>query len=230
VLGPLVNVFRASVNEAFLPSMSRMQAAGDASGMAGLNSRANVTVGWLLYPAIAFAFFFAEDLVSFVYTDAYLPAAPVMRVYLFAYSVMVIEVGSMVLLLTEGRFALRLNLGMLAFSGAVSWSAATHFGLAGAAAGSAASLYLDRFFTLRRISKRTGIPVRRLQDWSGLACAVAYGAGAGLFAWGAAEAFAEGGRPFVRLVIGGTALLAAYGLLFLLKEGNLLKKKRGSLA
>jgi O-antigen/teichoic acid export membrane protein len=189
--------------------------------MAELNSRANVTVGWLLYPAIAFAFFFAEDIISLVYTDAYLAAAPVMRVYLFAYSIMVIEVGSMVLLLCEGRFALRLNLGMLVFSGLLSWTGATHFGLAGAAAGSAASLYLDRFFTLRRISKRTGIPVRHLQDWNGLALAIVYGVVSGLLAWGAVQALVDDAHgPFVRLLVGGAVLAAAYGVLYLLKKGR----------
>ena len=218
VLGQLVNVFRASVNEAFLPSMSRMQAAGDAAGMADLNSRANTTVGWLLYPAIAFAFVFAEDIISVVYTSAYLQAAPVMRVYLVAYSVMVIEVGSVILLLAEGKFALRLNIGMLIFSGVLSWTCATHFGLAGAAAGSCASLYLDRFFTLRRISKRTGVPVRALQDWRGLGAALAYAVSAAILAWGATEAWFSDARPIERVAAGGVVLMVSYAALYLWKE------------
>jgi O-antigen/teichoic acid export membrane protein len=82
VLGPLVNVFRASVTEVFLPSMSRLQAAGDARGMLELNSRANVMFGTLLYPILAFAFVFAEDIVTEIYTSTYVEAAPVMRLYI----------------------------------------------------------------------------------------------------------------------------------------------------
>ena len=226
VLGQLVNVFRASVNEAFLPSMSRMQAAGDAAGMADLNSRANVTVGWLLYPAIAFAFVFAEDIISVVYTRAYLEAAPVMRVYLAAYSVMVIEIGSIILLLAEGKFALRLNMAMLVFSGVLSWSCATRFGLAGAAAGSCASLYLDRFFTLRRISRRTGIPVHKLQDWRGLGAALGYAVSSALLAWGVTEAWLEEARPLERIAAGGAVLMASYALLYLWKEKGWIGRRR----
>ena len=82
VLKPLVTIFRRSVLEAFVPKMSRLQAAGDVRGMLELNSRGNVLVGTLLYPVLAFAFAFAEELVTLVYTAAYLEAAPVMRVYI----------------------------------------------------------------------------------------------------------------------------------------------------
>src|SRR3954454_22489120 len=44
VLGPLMNLFRQSVNYAFLPIMSRRHAVGDIPGMLELNSRGNVMV------------------------------------------------------------------------------------------------------------------------------------------------------------------------------------------
>lgn len=218
VLGPLVNVFRASVNEAFLPSMSRLQAAGDAHGMVELNSRANVMVGTLLYPMLAFAFVFAEEIVTVVYTSSYLEAAPVMRLYILAFGMMVIEVGSIILLLREGHFALRLNVAMFLVSIGLSLAGALHFGLAGAAAGGTASLYLDRFFTLRRISRRTGIPLGRLQDWGGLGLALLYAVVAALLAFGVTEAWFEDRGPFGRLVAGGLVLAASYGVLYLVKR------------
>ena len=67
-----VLIFRRSVLEAFVPKMSRLSAAGDVRGMLELNSRGNVLVSTLLYPALAFVFAFAEDLVTLVYTAAYL--------------------------------------------------------------------------------------------------------------------------------------------------------------
>ena len=82
VVGHVVHIFRHSVIEAFLPTMSRLQAAGDVRGMMKMNSRANVMVGTLLYPLLAFAFVFAEEIVTLVYTAAYVEAAPVMRVYI----------------------------------------------------------------------------------------------------------------------------------------------------
>lgn len=218
VMGPLINVFRASVNEAFLPSMSRLQAAGDLRGMLELNSRANVMVGLLLYPMLAFAFVFAEEIVTVIYTAAYLEAAPVMRLYILAFAAMVIEVGSIMLLLSEGKFALRLNLLLLALSVAVSWAAALHFGLAGAAVGGVLSIYLDRAATLRRIATRTGIPFRQMQDWRGLGFAILYAVLAALLAWGVTETYFAGHAPLGRLVAGGAVLAAVYALTLLFIE------------
>ena len=41
ILGQLVNIFRTSVVEAFMPSMSRLEAAGELKSMMEMNSRAN---------------------------------------------------------------------------------------------------------------------------------------------------------------------------------------------
>jgi len=214
VLGPLVNLFRLSVNHAFLPSMSRLHASGDLPGMLDLNSRANVMVGRMVYPVLAFAFVFAEEMVTVVYTAQYVDAAAVMRVYIFALLAMVVELFSITLLLKEGAFALRLNLSALALSVALSWFGAVQFGLPGAAAGSVAALYLDRFLTLRRIGQRLALPVRQLQDWRTLALLIAFSALAGLLAWTVTASYFAGSAPMLRLLIGGSVLAAVYGALY----------------
>src|SRR5205814_462413 len=50
LLSPLVHVCRVSVQQAFLPSISRLEAAGDLRGMLELNSRGSVLAATLLYP------------------------------------------------------------------------------------------------------------------------------------------------------------------------------------
>ena len=120
-----------------MPSMSRMQAAGDVRGMMEMNSRANVMVGTLLYPLLAFAFVFAEDIVTLVYTAAYVEAAPVMRVYIVGMAgAWSIEVGSIMLLLRQGAFALRITRWRSSSRWRSAGRAAHCLGLAGAAAGS----------------------------------------------------------------------------------------------
>jgi O-antigen/teichoic acid export membrane protein len=210
ILGQVVNIFRTSVLEAFLPSMSRMEAAGDWKSVLDMNARANVMVGTLLYPLLGFAFAFAEDLVSFVYTASYVEAAPVMRVYVAGLVLLVIEIGSLVLLLRQGPFALRVSLCMLAVSAAVSWLAASHIGLAGAAAGSVFALYIDRAVTLRRIASQTGVPVARLQHWGSLAWLLLVTALAALTARLAVENWAYALPVLARITIGGTILSAIY--------------------
>lgn len=214
VLGPLVNLFRLSVNHAFLPSMSRLHASGDLAGMLDLNSRANVLVGRMVYPLLAFAFVFAEEMVSVVYTAQYIEAANVMRVYIFSLAAMVVEVFSIMLLLKEGLFAMRLNLLALAVSIALSWFGAQSFGLPGAAAGSVTALYLDRFLTLRRISRRLEVPLGQLQDWRTLGLLIAFSAFAGLLAWAVTANYFAGTTPIPRMLLGGAVLAATYGALY----------------
>ena len=209
IVGQVVQILRHSVMEAFMPTMSRMHAAGDVRGMMEMNSRANVMVARLLYPMLAFAFVFAEDLVTLVYTGAYIEAAPVMRVYVIGMAVMAIEVGSIVLLLRQGAYALRITSALLLVSVAISWSAAQGLGLPGAALGSVLAIYLDRTLLLHRVARQTGIPLGKLQDWNSLLYAAATAAVAGAVAW----YFASHANSFVRLAVGLTVLMATYAAL-----------------
>jgi O-antigen/teichoic acid export membrane protein len=212
IVGQVVHIFRHSVMEAFMPSMSRMEAAGDVRGMMVLNSRANVMAGTALYPLLGFAFAFAEDIVTVFYTAAYVEAAPVMRVYIAGMAAMVIEIGSIVLLLRQGPYALRLTALALAVSVAASWSAAQHFGLPGAAAGSVLAVYLDRALMLRRVSRLTGIALRELQDWRGLGLAAAFAVITVAVAWALVESFFASSAPLARLAAGAAVMALAYAL------------------
>jgi O-antigen/teichoic acid export membrane protein len=218
LVAQVVHVFRHSVLEAILPSMSRLHAAGDERGMMEMNSRANVIVGTLLFPLLAFAFVFAGEIVSVVYTAAYVEAVPAMRVYVLGMLAMVVEIGSIVLLLRQGAFALKVSGVMLAFSVVVSLAAAQHFGLAGAAAGSVLAIYFDRILMLRRISRLTGLSLRRMQDWRSLAWALASAILAGALAWLLAEHALQASSAFVRAVFGGSVLLLVYALLNLKRK------------
>jgi O-antigen/teichoic acid export membrane protein len=213
LVGQVVHIFRHSVMEAFMPTMSRLHAAGDVRAMMEMSRRGNAIVAQLLYPLLAFAFAFAEELITIVYTAAYLEGAAVMRVYIAGMAVMAIEVGSIILLLRQGAFALRINAVALAVSVSASWCAAQVLGLPGAALGSVLAIYLDRALMLRRVSRYTGIPLRQLQDWRGLGRALAAAAAAAAVAWAAVHRLL-GDEPALVRVLAGVALLGlVYGLL-----------------
>jgi O-antigen/teichoic acid export membrane protein len=218
VLGPVLNVFRQSVNHAFLPSMSRLQAAGDIFGMLELNSRANVMVCALAAPLLAFAFVFAEEIVTVVYTATYVDAAPVMRVYIAGFATLVVELASVTLLLRQGAFVLVLNLGTLILSLALNWFAARHIGLVGAAVGTVVTAYIDRVATLWCIARRTGVPFRRLQDWRALGLTILFAVVAALFAWGAVDRYFGASAPLTRVVAGSALLAAAYAAMAVLSR------------
>lgn len=211
VIGTLVSLFRKSVNTVFLPSMSRLQAAGDLPGMLELNSRANVMVGALTCPLAAFAFVFAEEVVTIIYTAAYVDAAPVMRLYVAGLLPLVVELASITLLLRMGPFVVGVNLVAVLLAVPISWFAAQHFGLAGAAAGSVTMIYVDRIVTLRHIARHTGVPFRRLQDWRTLGVLIVCAALAAGLAWGMVGHYFAAGGPLLRVIAGGVLMAVVYG-------------------
>jgi O-antigen/teichoic acid export membrane protein len=216
LLAPLLNVLRLSVSHAYLPSMSRLQAAGDLRGMLALNARANAMVGALAYPMLAGAFAFAEEIVAVVYTPAYLEAAPVMRVYILGLAALVIELASVTFLLQRGAFVLRLGIAALVVSVAVSWAGARYGGLAAAAAGSVLAAYLDLAFTLRCVAQRTGVPLRRLQDWRTLGLLLLSALLAAALAWSVVSRELAAAAAPLRLLAGAALTAAGYGALLLL--------------
>lgn len=224
VIGTLVSIFRKSVNTAFLPGMSKLEAIGDLRGMLELNSRANALVGALVCPLAAFAFVFAEEIVTLIYTEAYITAAPVMRVYIVGLLALIVELASITLLLRRGPFVVGVNIAALVLAVPVSWFAAQHYGLAGAAAGSVIAIYLDRLATLWYIARLSGVPMRRLQDWRTLGTLLLYAALAAALAWWVGTLYFAASAPLVRLLFGGVTLALAY--LALLGLGNV----RNSLA
>lgn len=209
LLGPLVHLCRQSVGQAFLPTLSRLEAAGDNRGMLGLSARASVMVATLAYPLLAFAFVFGRDIVTVIYTSAYVDAVPVMRVYILGLVALVIEPASIMLLLRQGAFSMRIGVLALAFSVAVSFTGARLFGLPGAAAGSVTAIYFEHIVTLRRIARRTGIPLRRVQDWRSLALLLSCAALAALVAWGVTSCFGPL-EPAAHAVVGGVLLGGVY--------------------
>ena len=211
VLVPLVSVFRQSVNQAFLPRMSKLQATGNVAGMLELNNQANVIVGTIVYPLLAWVFAFAEEIVAVVYTETYVSAAPVMRVYLLGLAPLVVEVASIMMLLRQGTFTAWLNLGTLIVSVALAWFGAHYFGLAGAALGTVIVSYGDLIVTLRRIGRCLAIPFRRLQDWRTLSLLLLFALLAAAIARGVVDHYFAASGPFVRLAFGAGLVAVAYG-------------------
>jgi O-antigen/teichoic acid export membrane protein len=210
LVGQVVQLVRESVVQAFLPVMSRLHATGDVRGVMQMNSRANLLVGTLLYPLLAFAFAFGDEIITVVFTAAYVDAAPAMRVYITGMAAMVVEMGSIVLILREGAFAMRVAALALPVSVAVSWAAADRLGLAGAAMGSVVAIYLDRIFMVRRVSRHTGIPVRELQDWTALARTLGSAAFAAALAWAVVGHFLPASGHIVRMAAGAALLTLIY--------------------
>jgi O-antigen/teichoic acid export membrane protein len=223
LVGHLMLILRQSVMQVFLPSMSRLQAKGDVHGMLDMNSRGNVMVARVLYPLLGLVFVFAEEMVTLVYTAAYVEAVPAIRAYVIGMLPMAIETASLVLLLRRGKFVLRVTCFTLAVSVALSWSAALQFGLAGAACGSVVAVYIDRVILLRHFSRHTGIALAALQDWRSLIAAAGFAAATAALAWFTVERVLPDGGPLARLAAGAAVFAVAYAAASL-RPGSILRK------
>jgi O-antigen/teichoic acid export membrane protein len=188
--------------------MSRLHSTGDFAAMLALNSRANAMVALLVYPLLAFAFVFAEPLISLVYTPTYISAAPVMRLYIVGLLALVVELTSILFLLKQGGFASRVNALVLALALPLSYFGAITWGMVGAALGSVVALYSERVLSLARIAALTATPVSKLQDWTSLAGILA-AAGIAALAADAVVRFTHLGS-FLTLATGGAVLAIVY--------------------
>lgn len=219
VMAPLVQIFRMSVNNVFLPSMSRMQSSGDLKAMLALNSRANAMVALLVYPLLAFAFVFAEQVITLVYTRTYLDAVPVLRLYILGLVAFVVELVSLLFVLQEGKFAARVNGLVLLLAVPLSYFGAVHWGLMGAAMGSVVAIYAERILSLSRLAELTATPISRLQDWPTLAGILAAAILAALAA-GTTLHWTEW-SSFATLVAGAAIVAIVYpAMLFLMGQGR----------
>jgi len=72
------------------------------------------------------------------------------------------------------------------------------------------AIYIEHLATLWRISRRTAIPVHRLQDWRSLGLLLLCAALAALIAWVAASRALAAFGPVVRVAAGGGLLAIAY--------------------
>ncbi len=210
VLGSLMNLFRLSVNYAFLPSMSRLEAAGDIPGLLRLNGQANAMVATLVCPLFAFVFVFAEEIVTLIYTGTYIDAAPVMRIYIAGLAPLVIELSTVTMLLRLAPFVMGVNLVTLMLAVPLNWIFAQRIGLAGAAVGTVATIYLDRIVTLWCIARRTGVPLRQLQDWRAIGEPMLFSVLAAAFAWSLVSRIPAAIAPPAGAALGGVLLIAAY--------------------
>jgi peptidoglycan biosynthesis protein MviN/MurJ (putative lipid II flippase) len=122
----------------------------------------------------------------------------------------VVELASIMWLLRQGAFTMRVGLVVLILSVALSWFSARAFGLTGAALGSVTAIYIDLVTTLWRISRRTGIPLRRLQNWRALGLLMLFAALAAALAWGLVGRYFAASGPLVRVIVGGALLAVAY--------------------
>lgn len=164
----ILGLARSSIGGVLLPKMSNTHAAGDLTRSLELNNRGNLSICFLIFPAVAFIWVFAAPLVEFLYTAEYLDAVPLVRIYALAMILMSVELATVLLIFEQGKFVAKVSASVLLVAAILSYFGALWFGLAGVAAGGFVGTLITRTLNFNRAAKMLEIPLSRLQDWSTL--------------------------------------------------------------
>ena len=162
VVLPVASLIRQPINSAMLPHLNRAFAAGARAEVHALLIKGSGAATLLLAPLAGALFLLAPEIVALVYTERYLAAVPVMRLYLLLVALQSVAVGFAMPALDMGRLALRINLAGLALSASLSLAGVHWFGLAGAALGSVAAFLLCELANARAVGKVLGRPWRAM--------------------------------------------------------------------
>jgi len=162
VVLPVASLIRQPINSAMLPHLNRAFAGGARAEVHALLLKGSGAATLLLAPLGCALFLLAPEIVALVYTERYLAAVPVMRLYLLLVVLQSVAVGFAMPALDMGRLALRINLAGLALSASLSLAGVHWFGLAGAALGSVAAFLLCELANARAVGKVLGWPWRAM--------------------------------------------------------------------
>ncbi|GEM_PF-3037290 len=208
----LLSLFRSSVGNVVLPKMSKRHAGGDVGRALALNNRGNLAICFLIYPFIVFLWVFAEPMVRLLYTDQYIDAVPILRVYAVNMFFTSIELATVLLIYEQGRFVATVSASVLVFASLLSYFGAIYFGLPGVAVGGLIGTMVTRYVNFHRAAKVLGVRFSELQDWSTLRRMLVAAILAGL-ASKTATAMAPWVQGEILTLLTGSALLGATYLL-----------------
>jgi O-antigen/teichoic acid export membrane protein len=158
-------VMRAAVSSVIVPEMSRAEAEGDLAKVLRLNNRSNVACVLFVVPVLVFVFAAAGPLVRLIYTDVYADAIPVVRLSVVAFLIPIVEMSTVMLVLRQGPFFLRLNTVALLVGLAASYGGSLVWGMPGAALGLVAANLYGTCVSYARAARLLALPVSALQQW-----------------------------------------------------------------
>jgi O-antigen/teichoic acid export membrane protein len=162
VLLPLSALVKQPLYSSNLPRVSAAFAASDFDLVKVLIYRGVCyTVLFLVPTAIGF-FLVSKELIQVIYTDRYLMAVPVMRLYLLGIGFSAIGVSYVLPALELGRFSVKNNCICLLVSCVVGFLGASLFGTIGAALGSVSGLVVSEFWSLHKVSRLLHVSVFEL--------------------------------------------------------------------
>lgn len=129
---PIISIVRSAVADTLFPEMVRHSSRNSHEGLE-LWKVANLYYCFLVFPAFAIMFFYAEELIALLFTDAYQAAVDVFRISLFVMLRQSFEVGTPLRAANQNRHMLWGNIMAVLFHLPLLFILTREIGIAGAA-------------------------------------------------------------------------------------------------
>jgi O-antigen/teichoic acid export membrane protein len=210
---PVLQLLYQPVAKVIQPRIHACAAVGDLKQAHALNRRANVSVGFITYPLIVFSIVFADQIVALLLPDEFSQSAQIMRVYLIAQFRLGMEGTSMMQVLGQGRFTVRLTAILLVLAILISGYGAINIGLVAAATGSVVTMLFEALVIQIRLSKLLHIRFTDIQDWGTHARVLAMALLSNVIALFIVSTLTATISPLAYLLTAGSLMVATYVLL-----------------
>ena len=161
-------VLRGALGNLLLPRMSHLHSLGSHHELLRLNNQGNVILSAIIFPTIAALFAFSAEVITFLFTKAYVSGSPVLRIYLLQTLIHSIEISALLYVFKQGLSNMRSEALTFPFAILASLAGVWYYGFPGAAIGSVLASFMMSALFLKRLSEVTSLPIAKLQDWKNL--------------------------------------------------------------
>lgn len=220
----LSSIVRLTVTRVVTPKMSQSEASGRKDVMIAMNNKANIMISFILMPVSFIIFVFAENIVLLLYTSAYGEATIIVRIYMISLLLDAVSVASVLTVLRQGNFVMKVNTFSFIFSPIAIYIGATYFGLAGVAVATLIAAIFEKIFNFIRVCKLLEISIFELQPWRIIGSIFLASVFSAIVVYSFDKVLLMGCFNFIKIAAGGFVFIFAYlSLLYLLKQGWLLE-------
>lgn len=161
----LIALVRQPLINAIIPRLNKAFAASQPAEFIRLFRNSSDALTLILVAVGAALFCVARELIQIVYTDRYLEAVPVMRIYLMTIMLQGFAAGYVLPILNKGRSAIANNACCLGLSIMMSYVGVLAYGLPGAACGSLIAFIVGELWSLFIFARTFGVSLASLMPW-----------------------------------------------------------------
>ena len=219
----LIKDFRKSIGQVVFPKMSKSDTKGDKRRALELNNRANLVASVLVFPMVCFFFAFANPIITTLYTEKYLDAVSITRIYLIGMALSSVDVSHLLMIYKLKSFAVKSGIALIGVATLFCYIGGIIFGLEGLAAGSVMAFFVGKIVRFAKIASVINIPVRSLQRWSILSSYFGVSLLSTFLSW-IAFTIVPLESELIKLIIASALFLGLYlSLLYILGRGDIIK-------